>query len=156
MRRTAAMQYESRRDEGRMTLGKMLAVVVALNVLSIAGALAQTTGGGNYTNAQAAMGKEVFAKTCAICHGDHLQGGPGPALAGQQFLSVSQFQKVSAEYFYHFMSTHMPLTNPGSLTKQQYVSIMAYILAENGYPAGSQELTNKKEVLEAIKIEPQH
>jgi hypothetical protein len=54
------------------------------------------------------------------------------------------------------MATHMPLTNPGSLTKKQYISIIAYLLKENGYPAGSQELTSKKEQLEAIKIEPQH
>lgn len=156
MSTAAAMQYGSRCAGGSRILGNMLIVVAALNAFSITGGLAQSTGGGNYTKAQAAMGKEIFAKTCAVCHGDHLQGGAGPALAGQQFLSVSQFQKISAEYFYHFMSTHMPLTNPGSLTKQQYISIMAYILEENGYPAGSQELTNKKEVLEAIKIEPQH
>jgi hypothetical protein len=85
-----------------------------------------------------------------------MQGGVGPALAGDQFLSVSQFQKISAEYFYHFMSTHMPLTDPGSLTKEQYLDIMAYMLEVNGYPAGSRELTDNKGELEAIKIEPQH
>ena len=133
-----------------------MTVYVALNVIFIAGTFAQSTGGGAFTKTQAAMGKQVFDKTCAICHGDHLQGGAGPALVGQQFLSVSQFQKLSAEYFYHFMSTHMPLTNPGSLTKEQYISIMAYILGENGYPAGSKVLTGDKGQLEAIKIEPQH
>jgi hypothetical protein len=33
---------------------------------------------------------------------------------------------------------------------------MAYLLEANGYPAGSQELTDEKGQLEAIKIEPQH
>ncbi len=135
---------------------KRLSAILAWSFVPIAGTLAQSGAAGDYTKAQATAGKDAFDKTCAVCHGDHLQGGVGPALAGDQFLSVSQFQKISAEYFYNFMSTHMPLTDPGSLTKQQYLDIMAYMLEVNGYPAGSHELTDNKEELEAIKIEPQH
>lgn len=133
----------------------MLAGVFGLSFLPIACAFAQSSDG-DYTKAQADTGKDVYQKTCALCHGDHMQGAAGPALAGDQFLSVSQYQKISAEYFYHFISTHMPLTAPGSLTKQQYLDIMAYILEVNGFPTGSHELTDNKEELEAIKIEPQH
>ena len=111
---------------------------------------------GYYTRSQADAGKDVFQKVCAICHGNRLQGGAGPALAGKQFLSVSQFQEVTAAYFYHFMSTHMPLTNPGSLSQTQYLNIMAYFLESNGYAAGSHPLTANDEELKAIKIEPQH
>jgi len=135
--------------------GVGLKLVLVLSLLPIAGALAQS-GGGDFTKAQADAGKLIFDKTCAVCHGDHLQGGVGPALSGQMFLSVSQYQKISADYFYHFMSTHMPLTNPGSLTKEEYLSIMAYMLEVNGYPPGSQPLTDNTEELQAIKIEPQH
>jgi mono/diheme cytochrome c family protein len=135
---------------------KRLSATLALSLVPIACALAQSGAAGDYTKAQATAGKDVFDKTCAVCHGDHMQGGVGPALAGNQFLSVSQFQKISAEYFYNFMSTHMPLTDPGSLTKQQYLDIMAYMLEANGYPSGSHELTDNKQELEAIKIEPQH
>jgi mono/diheme cytochrome c family protein len=120
-------------------------------------ALADTaTRQGYYTQSQAAAGQELFHETCAICHGDHLQGGAGPALAGQQFLSVSQYQQITADYFYHFMSTHMPLTHPGSLSPTQYLDIMAYFLEVNGYPAGPHELTGNDEELKGIKIEPQH
>jgi len=111
---------------------------------------------GYFTKSQADAGKDVFQKVCALCHGNRLQGGVGPALAGKQFLSVSQFQEVTAAYFYHFMSTHMPLTDPGSLTKTQYLDIMAYFLEINGYAAGSHPLTANDEELKAIKIEPQH
>ena len=83
-------------------------VLLVLSCFPIAGVLAQSGSGGDYTKAQATAGKQVYDQTCAVCHGDHLQGGVGPSLAGQQFLSVSQHQKISAEYFYHFMSTHMP------------------------------------------------
>lgn len=111
---------------------------------------------GYYTKSQASAGQTIFNQTCAVCHGDHLQGGVGPALAGQEFLSVSQFQQVTAEYFYHFMSTHMPLTDPGSLSKTQYLDLMAYFLQVNGYASGPNQLTANDEELKAIKIEPQH
>jgi cytochrome c len=138
-------------------------ILVILAPISSASALAQTdpatgqgTAQGYYTKPQAEAGQAVFQQKCAICHGDHLQGGPGPALAGQQFLSVSQYQRITAEYFYHFMSTHMPLTHPGSLTQTQYLEIMAYFLEVNGYPSGSRELSTNSQELKAIKIEPQH
>jgi hypothetical protein len=61
---------------------------------------------------KAVTGQAVFHETCAVCHGENLQGGAGPALGEQQFLSVSQYQRITAEQFYHFMPTHMPLTQP--------------------------------------------
>jgi len=111
---------------------------------------------GYYTKSQADAGQAVFKQTCAICHGENLQGGVGPALTGKEFLSVSQFQQITADYFYHFMSTHMPLTDPGSLTKTQYLDIMAYFLEVNGYASGPDELTASDKELKGIKIEPQH
>lgn len=111
---------------------------------------------GYYTAAQAEAGKDVFDKVCAICHGDNMQGKVGPALAGQQFLSVSQFQQVTAYYFYHFMSKHMPLNAPGSLTPTQYLDLLAYMLQANGYASGSHQLTPDSNELKEIKIEPQH
>lgn len=132
---------------GILALTLLLAVAFAH-----AGAAGQS---GYYTKTQASAGQTIFNQTCAVCHGDHLQGGVGPALAGQEFLSVSQFQQVTAEYFYHFMSTHMPLTDPGSLSKTQYLDLMAYFLQVNGYASGPNELTANDEELKAIKIEPQ-
>jgi hypothetical protein len=35
------------------------------------------------------------------------------------------------------ISTQMPVNNPGSLSKNQYTQVLAFILAKNGYPAGS-------------------
>jgi mono/diheme cytochrome c family protein len=133
-----------------------LALAVLFPISRVAAQTVPSAGQGYYTKAQADAGKDVFQKVCALCHGDQLQGGAGPALSGKQFLSVSQFQEITAAYFYHFMSTHMPLTNPGSLTATQYLDIMAYFLEVNGYASGSHPLTANDKELKAIKIEPQN
>ncbi|MGH7041043.1 MAG: c-type cytochrome [Acetobacteraceae bacterium] len=134
-----------------MTRLSRFALVLTIACLAAAPAAAQ----GDYTAAQAAAGKAEFAQVCAICHGDHLQGKVGPALSGQMFLSVSQYQGLTAWYLYHFMSTHMPQNAPGSLTQTQYLDLMAYILKFNGYPAGADPLTPNETELKTIKIAPQ-
>lgn len=133
-----------------------LALAFLFPISWVAAQTAPSAGHGYYTQAQADAGKDIFQKVCAVCHGAQLQGGAGPALAGKQFLSVSQFQEITAAYFYHFMSTHMPLTNPGSLSQTQYLDIMAYFLEVNGYASGSHPLAADDTELKAIKIEPQN
>ncbi len=110
--------------------------------------------GSYYTDAQADAGQTVFASQCAICHGDRLEGKVGPALAGEQFLSVSQYQELTAGFLYKTISRQMPKNAPGSLSKTQYLDVLAYILKVNGYPAGPRQLTDDDHELKRIKIEP--
>ena len=110
--------------------------------------------GSYYTDAQADAGQTVFASQCAICHGDKLEGKVGPALAGEQFLSVSQYQELTAGFLYKTISRQMPKNAPGSLSKTQYLDVLAYILKVNGYPAGPRQLTDDDHELKRIKIEP--
>jgi mono/diheme cytochrome c family protein len=131
-------------------------------VLATCAAVAATDGASHsyYTEAQATAGQAVFAQQCAICHGDHMEGKVGPALAGNQFLSVSQYQELTADYLYRFMAKQMPANAPGSLSQTQYLDVLAYILEVNGYPAGPRQLTANDSELTQIKIgpmgEPQH
>jgi S-disulfanyl-L-cysteine oxidoreductase SoxD len=129
-----------------------------LCLLSLTAAVGSATNaqtvGSFYTDAQADAGQTVFASQCAICHGDKLEGKVGPALAGQQFLSVSQFQELTAGFLYRTMAKQMPKNAPGSLSKTEYLDVLAYILKVNGYPAGSKQLTADNSELNQIKIEP--
>jgi hypothetical protein len=50
------------------------------------------------------------------------------------------------------MSASMPQDAPGSLTRDQHVDILAFILAKNGFPAGMTDLSSQSEVLRAITI----
>ena len=95
-----------------------------------------------YTAAQATAGASAFSQNCAMCHGANLEGGAGPALVGQAFAAASNNYTVGA--IFTELSQQMPAGQPGSLTHTQYEDIMAYILKQNGYPAGTTAISYDK------------
>ena len=101
-----------------------------------------------YTAEQATAGASAFSASCAGCHGQNLEGVAAPPLAGAAFLR--NWNGKTADDLFYIMSHDMPADNPGSLTKDQYLSILAFVLQKNGYPAGSAPLDPTK--LKAIAI----
>jgi len=94
-----------------------------------------------FSVAQAQRGAQLYSQQCFGCHGAKLEGVVGPALKGPGFASPDDGLTVGG--IFTFLSQRMPLSQPGSLEKQQYVDLMAFLLRENGYPAGTRELTYK-------------
>lgn len=107
---------------------------------------------GHFTHKQVKAGHTVFSGHCAECHGSKLQGGAGPALHGSQFESNLKFGNMSAKQLYDFIAQHMPKTDPGSLSKSQYLDVFAYILSQNGFSTGSKPLA--KDAINKIKLLP--
>ena len=95
-----------------------------------------------YTEEQAKMGELDYYQNCAMCHGPLLDGQlggySGPALKGAEFADPSYDFHVAD--IFNFVAKLMPPGTPGSLPPEKDVAIMAYILQQNGYPAGSKEL----------------
>ncbi len=114
------------------------------------GRLAAATGG--YTQQQALAGQQVFTQYCAKCHGPQLQGQAGPPLAGPKFAANLAYSKMSAQQMFTFIKTQMPADKPASLTTQQYLQALAYILSRNGYPVGSAPLS--EQTLSQVKLLP--
>ena len=106
---------------------------------------------GVYTEAQAKAGGTIFAAQCSQCHGVKLEGISGPALAGPDF--ISKWSGQTADDLRDFIGTQMPLTSPGSLKPAEVLSLLAYILKENKYPAGETALTAAK--TKTVKIAKQ-
>jgi mono/diheme cytochrome c family protein len=95
-----------------------------------------------YTSEQASQGALAYYQNCAMCHGPGLDGQPGgfpgPALKGVDFADPSYDFHVKD--IFNFVAKLMPAQTPGSLTPEQDVQIMAFLLQQNGYPAGTREL----------------
>ena len=96
---------------------------------------------GVYTAAQAERGQGEYNRYCAGCHGGNLDGGgAAPPLHTSVFLDNWREDYVSS--LFHQIETRMPPSRvAASIRPEQYVDIVVHLLAMNGYPAGSRELT---------------
>jgi cytochrome c len=107
---------------------------------------------GVFSEAQAARGQSGYAKSCASCHGDKLQGrGQTPPLTGTDFLS--NWNGMSVSDLFDQIQTTMPADHPGELNADQTADIVAYILKFNKFPAGPGELPSNNNALKQIRIE---
>jgi mono/diheme cytochrome c family protein len=113
---------------------------------------AKSSNEGVYTADQATKGEAVYKENCAACHGDNLEGsGPMPPLAGKDFLANWQGKTIGD--LFEKTQTSMPATAPGTLTPEQTADLMAYMLAQGKYPAGSTALPDKMDALKTITID---
>ena len=101
--------------------------------------VAQQPADGSFTEAQAAGGRAAFEARCADCHLADLRGtAHGPELAGGGFMS-GWGGRTSAELL-EYIQAAMPPGEAGTLSMEEYVGIVAYILQANGRTAGPAEL----------------
>lgn len=94
----------------------------------------------HFTAAQVEAGKEVFGRVCFVCHKADLTGSEiAPPLIGSSFAGNWSGQKASQ--LLAFVMEEMPQTAPGSLDRDSYLRVVAYILSFNGVPTGATALT---------------
>jgi PQQ-dependent dehydrogenase (methanol/ethanol family) len=131
-----------------------LLLLMALAATSVVNAQVKSSTGG-YTAEQALRGAAAYAQYCVNCHGVNLQGESGPALTGQTLRLA--YGEGTAAQLYDFISRQMPQDRPGSLTRQEYLDVTAYILSRNGFPAGNKPLTIgslSKVSMSALRVRP--
>jgi len=107
---------------------------------------------GVYTTAQAERGRRVVENHCSECHHDDLSGGEGPALIGPSFMVKWEMQSV--ERLFHKIRDTMPEVGSTNVTDAEKLDTVAYILQQNGFPAGATELTDTKDALAALRMMP--
>ncbi len=111
----------------------------------------QSTRDGVYTAAQAATGASLYVSSCIECHGATLRGGEaGPALTGAGFWNKWAGQSLGA--FYQITASTMPVNNPNGFTPQNYAALVAFILQQNGLPAGDTALAATAGELVSISL----
>ena len=115
---------------------------------------------GVFTEAQATRGQAVYPGDCGLCHGRRLNGAPDdpdmrstPPLARARFLRVWEGRSLAT--LFEYTRATMPESNPNSLTDQEYVDVIAYMLTVGGMPAGDDELQPDPQSLARVVIQPQ-
>ena len=101
-----------------------------------------TTNDGVYTKAQADKAKAQFDKICADCHPFTVAGKKkvkDRPLGEEPFFEEWEGRPLSEL----ITSIHLTMPNDGSatLTETEAADLTAYILQQNGYPAGKAPLT---------------
>jgi mono/diheme cytochrome c family protein len=105
---------------------------------------------GIFTTAQADAGRQAAAR-CQGCHGPDLSGTDrAPALKGSAFLA--DWEDGSVNRLFVKVRDTMPPGNTDSLTPETKLNIVAHLLRENGFPAGSSELMLSAEALDSLQI----
>lgn len=99
---------------------------------------------GVYSAAQAARGSEVYVTSCGQCHtmGQH---------SGTAFATAWNNRRLYD--LYDIVRNTMPLDNPGGLNEEDYIDVVAYMLALNGVPAGKAALRADASALKELRID---
>ena len=115
---------------------------------------------GVYSDAQALRGRFLYEGACSYCHGTRLDGAAddpdqraSPPLARAKFLR--DWDGRSLALLFELSKSTMPADNPGSLSDEEYVDIIAYMLSVSRAPTGQEELRSTTQSLASIVISQQ-
>ena len=109
----------------------------------------RTVWDGVYTGDQAKRGEAAYVEACSNCHGRTLEGADmTPALTGGAFMA--NWDGLTVGDLFDRIRVSMPADRPGSLSRQEDVDVIAYILRFNEFPSGKEELPREVQVLKQI------
>jgi mono/diheme cytochrome c family protein len=132
---------------GRLPLSLIVSLLVAGPARAqdtAAAAAERPTTGGVFSAKQAERGEGVYRTSCQSCHSKS-------EYTGDKF-KVAWVSKSAFDVFDQIRTT-MPEDNPGSLERQQYIDVVAYIFSLNAYPAGANDLPGEDDGLKKIRID---
>ena len=113
----------------------------------------KTVWDGIYSAEQSTRGEEAYKERCSRCHGAKLEGTQGNGLVGSDFME--RWREDSVGSLFEFVSRSMPPAQRGAgrplIPVPTYLDILAYVMAQNQFPAGSNPLT--PEGLDDIQVQ---
>jgi len=105
------------------------------------------------TQAQVVAGRNDYRQSCAVCHGQRLEGLQiTPALSGDRFDRTWRGKPASILAFHLRRMPQAPAGAPGSLSEESYTNLMAFILQSNGFEAGETPLPSGLDILAKLII----
>ena len=132
--------------------GALAAAALAASITAAAQQAPQTSAWSGVFNAdQVERGKTAYNAQCARCHGETLGGGENsPPLVDDGFFKVWDGKTVGD--LVEYTRTMMPSDGPGKISRKRCIDMAAFLLSENGFPAGAGELPTELDALNQIAI----
>ena len=130
-----------------------LAATITLTSAAAQNGAKGTSNDGVFTKAQADRASAQFKRMCADCHAFDVAQRQKPSdvvLGGPLFLKAWNGRTLGEMVTTIVMT--MPSDGSGEVTEPEGVDLVAYILQQNGYPAGSSPLT--KEAAAGVVLRP--
>lgn len=129
---------------------RRISTAVLFSLLPCSVAVAQDTAAadsveGVYTAEQSARGEKLFRQYCGACHAS-------AEFKGAFFMN--RWGVGTVYQLFDFLRTQMPIDNPGKLTPEEYVAVIAYVFELNGFPQGETALPTDAEALRALPVQP--
>jgi mono/diheme cytochrome c family protein len=118
-----------------------IATLAAFSEVTGSAAVQKTTAGGVYSKAQADGAKAQYDKLCADCHPFTVAGKKRPAdvpLGGEPFFE--NWEGRSLDQLMTTIALTMPNDGSAIVTDAEAANLVAYILQQNGFPAGTKAL----------------
>jgi mono/diheme cytochrome c family protein len=106
--------------------------------------------GGVYSAAQATRGRSVIETHCSSCHGDDLSGLEGPALVGNAFML--KWEQRNLDALFRKIRDTMPTGAVTSVSDDEKIDAIAYVLQQNGFAEGATELAADIDTLARIPM----
>ena len=113
---------------------------------------AQSAAAVSFTKGQADQGRQVYARACGSCHGQQLTDGTAIPVAGAQFREKWSSPARSLDELFTLIRNTMPSGSAGSLSSDEYLMVMAYLLESNGMAAGERAFTADRAALASARL----
>jgi S-disulfanyl-L-cysteine oxidoreductase SoxD len=134
---------------------RALAFAALATLVPLVAAVAPPTAGsrmGVYSAKQAEQGAQIYADSCAMCHGARLEGTVEvPGLTGK---FVANWGGRPLGELYDYLGRAMPQSAPGSLPPQDNAKLIALLLKANGAPSSAKVLPADNAALHRITFDP--
>ena len=140
------MSFDRAHIRGAISLALTVLIVAPLRAQDSAAAAAaeRPVSSGVFSAKQAERGEGSYKTVCQACHAKS-------EYTGDKF--KTNFVSKTAFQMFDQIRTTMPDDNPGSLERQEYVDLVAYIFSLNAYPAGEAELPADDDGLKKVRID---
>ncbi len=119
----------------------LLFAIVIGGYCSVLPAAGQSLQQASYAQAQADSGQQIYLSECALCHLANLQGS-FEAIALNDTNFKNRWANRGVDDLMNLLQRTMPPQAPGSLSEDQYLAVIAYLLSANDIPAGNSLIAN--------------